>query len=63
MKEMLFFNDRLKIVDQYNKWLESNPEALDCSMTFISYLHLCNLLDLEHCHDFLKLVEMGETHE
>ena len=35
---MIFFSDRKKIVDAYEKWLKENPEIKDCSFNLVSFM-------------------------
>jgi hypothetical protein len=35
---MVFFGDRKKIVDAYEKWLEENPTIKDCPMSLVAFM-------------------------
>ena len=37
---MILFSERKELADQYNKWLEENPQVLDCPVNVIAFLEL-----------------------
>jgi hypothetical protein len=38
VEQVNFFSERKKIADQYNQWLQENPQIKDCPFNVISYL-------------------------
>lgn len=51
---MLYFSQRVKLVDEYKKYLKENENILDCAENFIAFLQENNLLNEEKCKEFLK---------
>lgn len=35
---MMFFSERKKLAEEYEKWISENKEILDCPLTIISWL-------------------------
>lgn len=35
---MIFFSDRKKIADAYEKWLKENPTVKDCPFNVVSFM-------------------------
>lgn len=35
---MVFFGDRKKIADAYERWLEENPTIKDCPLSLIGFM-------------------------
>lgn len=41
---MIFFGDRKKIADAYEKWLKENPEVKDCPFNMVSFMAMEDLI-------------------
>lgn len=54
---MLLFGKRKKLEEAYRKWLLENPQIEDCAFSFISFLELNNLINVEKALEFIEKME------
>jgi hypothetical protein len=58
---MIFFSDRKKIADAYEKWLKENPEVKDCPFNVISFMAMEGLVKDRTETDFYE--KEGDDYE